>query len=200
MERKILPTLALLAGLAACASETEPTQEEKIASSLQALDKETDALMNRFELEVGLALQSGQVFEEIPGHATTVVVNGETFNCVDWDSEVNQLFCETGKVGVLTTNPNLVSVDRENSTTLFAGEHLVPVLQIVNRNNNGSGQVQEAVSVFLNPGNCTVNDGGVFVTEDAEIVQKCSTLRDNLLKRMAAIVKQLAVLKKIWGK
>lgn len=197
---KALPILAVLAGLAGCAAETEPTPEEKITASLQVLDKEADVLMGKFEAAVDAALKSGQVFKEVPGNATTVVSGDEAFNCVDFDTNGEQVFCETGKVDVLTTNPNLVSVDRRDGVTLFVADKDLPALQMVVHGNESGDQSQKAVSVFLNPENCTVNDGEISVTKDAKIVQKCFDLRKKLHERMVAVVHQLAILKKIWGK
>lgn len=184
----LLPILAAFS-VNACTAEHGHSREAEMTAALIELEKETGDLVVEFETAASKALANGQTFEEVGNQSGEAVLVNEpySFGCIKSNAGKGTL-CEKAKLKSLTTNPNLVYLDRDDSSIVTVGDDDTD-LQVIKKDASG----QDSATMFLAENHCGINEikKGVSSSEDSnnpEIIKRCATLRDSLRARFVKVM------------
>lgn len=186
----------------ACQTTAPVSQDEKVAAALARLQKKTDGLAGEFEAAAIHALGGSEVFQEV-GNQTgvAVLVDGSYgFSCTEVKTE-DAAVCEKAAIDSASKKSNLVLLDRGDSTILAVGGS-DPGIQVVRH--FPANPAEDVDTMFLSGNACSVetsNDSGVVVdsASSPDTIKTCIDLRDNLRKRLAAVIAKIANFKKSFG-
>lgn len=196
---KILAPLMTL--MMACTTEGQ-SSDVQMNAALEAFTDETNALASQFEAAADNALTMKAVFKATADQSGEIIMikDGDTFGCLN--SKAGDGFvCEEAPYSSKSEDPNLVTLNRDDSKIFAVGEADTDV-QIVHRMEGG--KKQDSATMFVTDTNCGISvlkgkGNSSENTSNPEIVGRCAKLKKNLRDRIAAVMEKAMLVQKIFG-